>query len=407
MGSIASAVLAWCVGVREELDVEGEEEAMGEMVGLNVVVAHLVDWTDGRKLAAALGGLGAAMDAEDDDSEVHVEWALELLEKILGVCSSKSRRFARGSWFGANIHVIEEERKLYISVVSKLNHSSSAQHDKLEELLRLVTEAIDDKVAADTVSRNALVKVQTSLSKAMNTQKRGIGGKSESRAMSIALSVVDAGDESRLASEADVTETEDTTTVTPAASPRKKHNNRPATAPVWRNTTTVVEDSELEEESTEVEPPRTSTTMTLADRSRPVRQASSTGLNEKHDEEDEPTPQPVKRASKSRGRPAKTAPTAEIEESILETTEVEQPTTIAVARKPRGRPAKSVSVAPSASSSPDVEVEESMLQNTEVEVVAPVKKPRGRPPKNAIAEAGEAKTTGRRSVRAGRKKVEE
>jgi len=88
MGSIATAVLSWCLEAREELDVEGEDEAMGEMVGLNVVVAHLVDWTDGRKLAAALGGLGAK-NMEDDEGEVHVEWALELLERVLGVCSSK------------------------------------------------------------------------------------------------------------------------------------------------------------------------------------------------------------------------------------------------------------------------------------------------------------------------------
>jgi len=30
-----------------------------------------------------------AKNTDDDEGEVHVEWALELLEKVLGVCSSK------------------------------------------------------------------------------------------------------------------------------------------------------------------------------------------------------------------------------------------------------------------------------------------------------------------------------
>jgi len=75
--------------VREELDVEGEEDVVGDMVGLSVIIAHLVDWTDSRKLAAALSGLGSAS-SNEDDGEVHLDWALELLEKILGVTSSKS-----------------------------------------------------------------------------------------------------------------------------------------------------------------------------------------------------------------------------------------------------------------------------------------------------------------------------
>jgi condensin complex subunit 3 len=89
MGRIATDILMWFLGVKEELDVEGEDDASGEMVGSSVVVAHLVDWTDSRKLAAAMSGIGAEL--IEDDGEVHLDWAIELGEKVLGVSSSKSR----------------------------------------------------------------------------------------------------------------------------------------------------------------------------------------------------------------------------------------------------------------------------------------------------------------------------
>lgn len=84
------AVLHWCIGVKEEMDVEAEEDATNEMVGLSVVTAHLVDWTDGRKLAPALlvQGQGSETSA---DCKVHLGFAEEILEKVLGVCSSKCR----------------------------------------------------------------------------------------------------------------------------------------------------------------------------------------------------------------------------------------------------------------------------------------------------------------------------
>ncbi len=82
------SVLQWCVGVKEEMDVDGENDDSGDMVGLAVVVAHLVDWTDGRKLAAALTGCGDEA-ASRAGGDVHLGVAADALERMLGVCSSK------------------------------------------------------------------------------------------------------------------------------------------------------------------------------------------------------------------------------------------------------------------------------------------------------------------------------
>lgn len=90
MGRIAMSVLHWCISVKEEMDVEAEEDVSGSMVGLSVVTAHLVDWTDDRKLAGAMMRT-AAGDAEEADCEVHLRMAEEILVKVLGVCSSRSR----------------------------------------------------------------------------------------------------------------------------------------------------------------------------------------------------------------------------------------------------------------------------------------------------------------------------
>lgn len=87
MGSVSLTVLSWYMSLKDEMDVDGEDEAESEMVSVNVVLAHLADWTDGRKLAMARMG---AFDASDDieaDTDVHVELAERVLEKMLGVSS--------------------------------------------------------------------------------------------------------------------------------------------------------------------------------------------------------------------------------------------------------------------------------------------------------------------------------
>lgn len=92
MGRIATAVLHWCLSVKEEMEVEADEDGDAEMVGMAVVVAHLVDWTDGRKLAPLMLGHVTGSESEGD-SDVHLQLAEEILEKVLGVCSSK--RFSK------------------------------------------------------------------------------------------------------------------------------------------------------------------------------------------------------------------------------------------------------------------------------------------------------------------------
>lgn len=89
MGRVALSVLQWCISMKEELDVDGEDDAAGEMVGLSVVISHLSDWTDGRKLAAALNNISEE-DVKDADGNVHLDLAEEVMNKVLGVCSSKS-----------------------------------------------------------------------------------------------------------------------------------------------------------------------------------------------------------------------------------------------------------------------------------------------------------------------------
>lgn len=92
MGRMAMSVVSWCMSAKEELDVEAEDETTSEMVGLAVVTAHLVDWTDSRKLAAVL--LGQSSNSESEaDCNIHLQIAEEILEKVLGVCSSESNQF--------------------------------------------------------------------------------------------------------------------------------------------------------------------------------------------------------------------------------------------------------------------------------------------------------------------------
>ena len=318
----------------------------------------------------------------------------------------------------------EEERKLYISVLSKLNFTSSSPRDKVEEVLRLVTEAVDDKVAADTVSRNALTRIQSALSKTLNMQtQRGLH-RSQSRALSVAPSVADGeGDESRAVSEVDVTETEESTVIAPApaSSPRTNKVGRSTREDMGRKNI-VIEESELENETIE-DPPRKSmsTTMTLPDRSLQVPHTSQDETEVDHDD-DEPTPKPIKNSSRPpksrRIKPAAPASdsTTEIEESILESTEIDegQHVPVAATSKAKGRPASVVATPSTASmSSTDAEgdVEESELQS--LHVVEPVKKARGRPPKTAVmaelngsgSGTGTGIGAGRRNVRAGRKRV--
>jgi len=397
MGRIATSLLSWFIGVREELDVEGEDDVAGDMVGLSVIIAHLVDWTDSRKLAAALSGLGAA-GSNEDDGEVHLDWALELLEKILGVTSSKS------SFFCFPIYMIltdiaEEERKAYISVLSKLNYNAEGSPEKLQEVLRLVTEGVDDKVATDTASRNALTKVQATLIKATTSQQQTGQGRSGSRAVSVAPSAVEEGEETRIddrQSEADITEAEaevdNTAILAPTPSPRKRAARAPKAKDIRKP---IIEESEEEVDASTVGEGHT---LTLVDRSRRQNDAENLHVEETDEDDDEATPQPIKAAPAPRTAPLK--PTGK--SSLNSATD--KPTRQTKGRAPKAAP-------------PVVEdsLVDSLLENMEIEegvVQEPVKKPRGRPPRTDSAELAanrlpEPAASGRKSVRAGRRKAAE
>ena len=90
MGKVGVAVVHALMGVMDELD---EEE---EMVGMGVVGAHLVDWTDARKLVVPDAGSVSwdemgRKDVKAVNADIHLDLAVDLLEKILSsACPSKT-----------------------------------------------------------------------------------------------------------------------------------------------------------------------------------------------------------------------------------------------------------------------------------------------------------------------------
>lgn len=62
---------------------------------------------------------------------------------------------------------VEENRKALVTMLGKLYITANSSAEKLWTIDALVTEAIDEKIAGDAASRNALNKLETALSKAM------------------------------------------------------------------------------------------------------------------------------------------------------------------------------------------------------------------------------------------------
>ena len=61
----------------------------------------------------------------------------------------------------------EEEKKVIVAMLAKLYISANSKTDKLQSTIELVAEAIDDKIAQDAASRNALNKLHSALSKVL------------------------------------------------------------------------------------------------------------------------------------------------------------------------------------------------------------------------------------------------
>jgi condensin complex subunit 3 len=126
----------------ERADDLDEEE---EMVGMNLVVAQLCDWTDPRKCVPMMDKL--AHDITQDELDGHAVLAEEVLEKILTPGCNK------------------EERKHYISVFSKLYIGPTVPAQHLRTIHDLLSEALEGRVANEASARNSLTKLQTSIAK--------------------------------------------------------------------------------------------------------------------------------------------------------------------------------------------------------------------------------------------------
>lgn len=142
----------------------GEEE---EMVSPTTIASQMADWTDPRKnvgggVQAGRGGIAEKI----VDPNAQVQLAGEVLERLSGGgCGSKfsSWDITRIDWMLTT--GIEEERKVLITMLGKLYIPADADPEKLRGVYELVAQAIEDKIAGDAASRNALNKLEVSLGK--------------------------------------------------------------------------------------------------------------------------------------------------------------------------------------------------------------------------------------------------
>jgi len=140
----AEAMAKITVGVIHNLSERANDlEEDEEMVGISLVVAQLCDWTDPRK-CVPLADKSSENSSQDADS--HVVLAEEVLEKILSPGCSK------------------EERKHYMPILGKISISESTPAS-LQSLATTLSEALESRVANGSVARNALNKLQGTVSK--------------------------------------------------------------------------------------------------------------------------------------------------------------------------------------------------------------------------------------------------
>ena len=66
---------------------------------------------------------------------------------------------------------LEEEKKTLVSMLGKLYITANSASERLSTVFELVVEAIDNKIASDATSRNALNKLHASLSKAVGESR--------------------------------------------------------------------------------------------------------------------------------------------------------------------------------------------------------------------------------------------
>ncbi|KAF1941192.1 hypothetical protein EJ02DRAFT_435005 [Clathrospora elynae] len=155
MAQIVVPIIAKLLIMRDE---NMEEEEGDEMVSWPVITAHLAEWTDGRKVVGATElGLDGKTSTKAEAEEPHIGLAIEVLERALTSTCSK------------------DERKPLLSLLSKLFVASSAgkkgveggvvDEESLHTLHALVTEAVEGKIGVDATQRNAMIKLEASLTK--------------------------------------------------------------------------------------------------------------------------------------------------------------------------------------------------------------------------------------------------
>jgi condensin complex subunit 3 len=159
MAEIGVPVVSKLLIMRDE---NVEEEETDEMVGWPVITAHVAEWTDGRKVVGATElGLDGKESSTAGAEEPHIGLAVEVLERALTSTCSKDERKPLLSLLG----------KLYIAPSSANRRDESAvDEESLRTLHVLVSEAVEGKIGTDATQRNALIKLETSLTKRLGEQ---------------------------------------------------------------------------------------------------------------------------------------------------------------------------------------------------------------------------------------------
>ena len=165
MANVAGGVMRLLVNMSQELE-EGDE-----MVGISTVGSMLVDWTDARKLMVPdVTNIGwdeaGKKEVKAVNGNVHFDLAESLLQQAInhGSSSKSSRRIFCS--VDANV-CTEEEKKALIAMLGKLHISADSKTERLQKTTKLVVEAIEDKIAQDAPSRNALNRLHSALVKAL------------------------------------------------------------------------------------------------------------------------------------------------------------------------------------------------------------------------------------------------
>lgn len=152
MAGTAVQIIGKLLIIRDEVD----EDEDSEMVGWPKITAYLADLTDGRKVVGQTETGSDGKISSSAESEVpHIMLAVEVLERALTSTCSK------------------DERKPLLALLTKLHIPSSAPKKKvsettaelLETLQGLVSEAVEDKIGVDATQRNALIKLDATLTK--------------------------------------------------------------------------------------------------------------------------------------------------------------------------------------------------------------------------------------------------